>query len=207
MVFSIFFNGRKIIKLRPPHPPIEWFALVSAILLLEWQLLTIKRNAESVHKYSGWRTAVARWHRARHSTKNDRSNKVAMCIAFALCGSASAQRSDGTCEYGVGRTAVDGGQRDQRGIKSPFIYNYISSLSCCARNQQAGLDHCTMCRTHIYHKTSPNPRFLRAVSMWHVSSTFGLETTLPNCWGLDLRIDSRRSISPSETLPNSFAGL
>ena len=108
--FSIFFNGRQIIKLRPPHPPIEWFALVSAILLLEWQLLTIKRNAESVHTYSGWRTAVARWHRARHSTKNDRSNKVAMCIAFALCGSASAQRSDGMCEYGVGRTAVDGGQ-------------------------------------------------------------------------------------------------
>ena len=27
------------------------------------------------------------------------------------------------------------------------------------------------------------------------------------CWRLDLRIDSRRSISPSETLPNSFAGF
>ena len=27
------------------------------------------------------------------------------------------------------------------------------------------------------------------------------------CWRLDLRIDSRRSIPPSETLPNSFVGL
>ena len=27
------------------------------------------------------------------------------------------------------------------------------------------------------------------------------------CWGLDLRVDSRRSIPPSKMLPNSFAGL
>ena len=52
-------------------------------------------------------------------------------------------------------------------------------------------------------------RRLRAIFFFNAGSDRRLRTSLSRgyCWGLDLRIDSRRSIPSSEMLRNSFAGL
>ena len=50
---------------------------------------------------------------------------------------------------------------------------------------------------------------LRAIFFINAGSDRQLRTSPSRgyCWGLDLRVDSRRSIPPSEMLPTSFAGL
>ena len=52
-------------------------------------------------------------------------------------------------------------------------------------------------------------RRTRAIFFFNAGSDRRLRTSLSRgyCWGLDLRIDSRRSIPSSEMLRNSFAGL